>query len=271
MARRQSRLSGTGSAALNGASAGSLQTAALGLLGTGLFIALWAVTSSTGWVSPAALPSPASVAERLLTLIGDLSFWREVGGTMTAWFFSMCLSLVIVVPIGLAIAQFKTLRRPIDIVVNALRSVPATSLVPIAILMFRLGTTMKLALAMTSMAWPVLINTMYGAQSISPVRLEVARSLNLPRRVTFARIVFPNALPQIATGMRVASGISLVVIISAELLGASGGVGVLLRAYQQGEQPDFVYAGIFIVGVIGTAVFALLDFAERKIVRWENV
>lgn len=247
-----------------------LHDAGLGVLGTALLVAMWWVIWAAGWVSPKSLPPPHDVARRIGTLLGDSAFWLQMRDTMWTWALSLVIVTAIMVPVGLVIGQVAAIAKPTQVAVNGLRSVPATALLPLAILTFQLGWEMKLALTLYAIAWPVLINTMYGSQRTEPLRLDVARTLRWSRVRTFRSVVFPSALPMIATGIRIAAGTSLVVVLSAELLGASHGVGVMIRIYQQAERPDFVYAGIVLVGLLGMALFSVLVAVENHLVRWSR-
>ncbi len=244
--------------------------AGLGLLGTALIVAGWWIVWAAGWVSERSLPAPHEVLARIVDLVADGEFWFQLRDTMWTWILSLIIVTAVAVPVGLLIGQIPALAKPTQVAVNGLRSVPSTALLAVAIITFGLGYEMKLALTLYAIAWPVLINTIYGSQQTEPLRLDVARTLAWGRTRTFAQIVLPSALPMIATGVRIASGTSLVVILSAELLGASEGVGVLIRIYQQAERPDFVYAGIVLVGGLGMVLYTALVVVEGRILRWNR-
>lgn len=247
-----------------------MRTVALGALGTALLIGLWALVSAAGVVASSSMPGPVAVARRTVDLLGDGEYWRAMQDTMWTWVLSLVLVSAVAVPLGLVIGQVPALFRPVNVAVSALRSVPGTALLPVAILTFRLGYQMKLALTFYAVLWPVLVNAIYGSQSTEPLRLDVARSLRWSRWRRFTRVVLPSAAPQIATGIRIASGTSLVVILSAELLGASHGIGVVIRVYQQSERTDFVYAGILLVGVLGMLLYTVISAVESRLLRWSR-
>ncbi len=154
--------------------------------------------------------------------------------------------------VGLLTSSTPALAKPSAVAVNAFRSVPATALIPIAILLFGLGLEMKVSVAIYAIFWPILINTVYGVAGTEPMRLQAARSMQWGwwRRQVF--VVLPSALPSITTGIRIASGTALVVVLSAELLGARSGVGTVMLRYQNALQADFVYAGTLFIGAHGS-------------------
>jgi NitT/TauT family transport system permease protein len=243
----------------------------LGLVGTGILIGTWAVISGGGVVASSSLPGPVAVARRVVDLLTDGDYWTAMQDTMWTWVLSLLLVGATAVPLGLVIGQVRPLFRPVNTAVSAFRSIPATALLPVAILTFKLGYEMKLALTYYAIFWPVLINSIYGSINTDPLRLDVARSLRWSRWRRFTRVVLPSAAPMVATGIRIASGTALVVVLSAELLGATKGIGVTIRVYQQSERTDFVYAGIALVGVLGTLLYTSLVHVEKRMLRWVRV
>jgi NitT/TauT family transport system permease protein len=148
------------------------------------------------------------------------------------------------------------------------RSVPATTLIPIAIVLFGLGAKMKLAVVAYSMAWIVLMNTVYGVRNLDRQTVVSALAMRFRRRDRVLKMLIPSALPSIMTGVRVAAGVGFVVTLSAELLGATTGVGTVLLLYQNSEQPDYVYAGVLLVSLAGMFLNYAIGWVERLVVPW---
>ncbi|WP_181780813.1 ABC transporter permease [Pseudonocardia pini] len=236
--------------------------------GVASVVAVWALASGLGLVAPEALPGPLAVLAAIPQLLGDGEFLPELGDTLWTWLVSLVLTTVVAVPVGLAVGSVPAAQRATMVAVNAFRSVPSSALIPIGILIFGLGITMKVALAVYAIAWPILISTLYGVASTEPMRIDAGRSMRWPwwRRQVF--VVLPSALPQIATGIRIAASVALVVVVSTELLGASTGAGVVLVSYQQGLRPDVVYAGVLLLAAMGAIVYALLAGLERRLFTW---
>lgn len=241
------------------------------LLGAGSLIAAWAVVTFAGLINRDALPRPDQVAAGVPDLFADRDYLRGLADTLWTWLLALSLTSVAAVLLGVAINATPALSRAAMVCVDAARSIPSTAMIPIAILLFGLGLQMKLALAVYAIVWPILINTMYGLASTDPQRMDAARSLRWSWSRRQVYVTVPSALPSILTGIRVASGIALVVVVSAEFLGASTGVGVVIVQYQQATRPAMVYAGVLIVAAIGAALHALLLWAERRILKWTPV
>lgn len=243
-------------------------TLLLSAAGIATAIVVWAAVSASGLVSAQTLPPPAVVGGRAVTLVFDAEFQRQYADTLTTWILALSITGLVAVPVGLLIGYFAFLRRPTELVIHGLRSIPSTALLPVAILFFGLGLQMKFAMVAYAIAWPLLLNTVYGVRSVDPTAMYVARSLRWSTPRSLVNVVLPSAAPSIATGFRIAGGIALVVVLSAELLGASRGIGTELVRYQQSDRPDFVYAGIVLVGLTGIALQYGLARLERHLIPW---
>ncbi|WP_283138324.1 ABC transporter permease [Rhizohabitans arisaemae] len=250
---------------------GKLGGAMLALLGTASLLTAWQLIISFGLVPEASIPTPWSVAQALPALLTDRDFLNGALDTVTSWAVTVAIGSSAAVVIGLVTSSVPFLRRPTAVVVDTFRSVPATALIPIGVVFFGLGSQMKISIALYAIFWPILINTVYGVASTEPMRLDAARSMRWPwwRRQVF--VILPSAIPSILTGIRIATGVSLIVIISTELLGARNGVGTVLVQYTQALRPDVVYAGVLLLGMAGALLFGLLVQGERRLVRWASV
>lgn len=228
----------------------------------------WAGLAAFGVVPEQTLPPPWPVALSIVSLIADPDFQKQLLDTLVTWSAALAAVGIVGVPIGLLVGYFAFLRQPSELVIHGLRSVPVTALLPVAILLFGLGFEMKFAMVVYAIVWPVLLNTAYGVRSVDPTAMNVARSLRWSTLGSLVRVVLPSAAPSITTGFRIAGGIGLVVVLSAELLGASSGVGTVLVRYQQSDRPDFVYAGIVLVGTLGIVLQYGMARLERRLIPW---
>lgn len=243
----------------------------LGALGIATLLIGWTAIVALGVVSEDSLPYPTAVFGKLPSLFTDSEFLSSLTNTMWGWLLALVLSSIAAIMVGLVISTIPWLTAPATLAVNIFRSIPSTALIPVAILIFGLGLEMKVSVAMYATFWIVLINTMYGVASTEPMRRDAARSMQWSWLRTHAYVTLPSALPSIVTGIRIASGITLVVILSAELLGAKSGIGTLMVQYQQALQIDVVYAMLVVVGVIGMALYTVLVRIEKTSMKWVHI
>src|SRR5699024_8626284 len=119
-------------------------------------------------------------------------FLNELADTLQAWLIALGIAILLMVPIGLLTGTVDLLYRPISTVIHFARSIPATALIPIGILVFGLGIEMKVALATFAISWPIVLNVMYGVRATEPSHLVVARSLRWNNRQILKRVIFPS-------------------------------------------------------------------------------
>lgn len=248
-----------------------MQTILLGMLGVLTLLAAWTAVVGLGAVSEDSLPYPSAVLAQMPNLLTDGDFLSSLADTMRSWIVALALATFIGVAAGLLIGTVPWLSAPASLAVNVFRSIPATALIPVVILFAGLGAQMKISVAVYATVWIVLINTMYGVASTEPMRRDAARSMRWGWWRTHLFVTLPSATPYIVTGVRIGSGIALVVVLSAELLGAKSGMGNLMVQYQQSLQIDVVYAMLLIIGVIGMLLYTVLVRIERTSMKWVHL
>jgi len=247
-----------------------LADAAASLALLAVLLAVWWAASHGGWISRVFLPTPeatlASLHEGLTT--GELAafsaatIWRMVLG----WGLASLAGVALGVAIGLSAA----VRAYVQPMLEFVRPLPASALLPLAIAIFGLSPTMVLAVVAFGAMWPVLLGTIHGLVAVAPRLQELARCLDLSRAAYVWKIGLPNALPDILAGMRVALTVALIVSVVGEMIASQSGLGqaILLaaRAYRASE----LFAGIVLLGLIGLASNALLALAERHWLKWQQ-
>lgn len=239
-----------------------------GIAGLCLVVAGWAAVTAAELVPASGLPGPLAVAEAFGGLLGDEDFTREYLDTLFTWAASLLIAALLSVPLGLVVGYFESLARASALVIDVGRAIPVVTLIPAAIVMIGLGPQMKISVVVFAVFWIILVNTIYGVRSVEPLALTVARALRFGRFETIRRVLLPSAMPYVVTGIRVATGIAFVVTLSAELLGASSGVGTVLISYQEAQRADSVYAGVLAVSITGMVLNLSAQFIERRVIRW---
>lgn len=245
-----------------------VESALLAALGLGSLVLFWTCLVGFGVVPRQSLPYPTEVATALPGLLTDGDFVSSLGDTLASWIVALVTASLLAVAVGLLISTLAWLTSPSTLVVNVFRSIPSTSLIPLAILVFGLGMQMKVSVAAYAAFWIVLINTVYGVQSTEPMRKDAARSMRWGWWRTHAVVTIPSALPSIVTGVRIASGTALVIVLSAELLGARSGLGTLMVQYQQALRIDAVYGLLVVIAVIGAALYGAMVTLESRTLKW---
>lgn len=227
---------------------------------------LWEVTA-TLVASPTLVPPPVAVAQAWLQLVaGDLPH------DVLASLIQLGLGYGLGVASGLLLAglsaRFVLVAAILDPLVELLRPIGAISWIPIAILMFGVGSGVPIFLIFYAALFPIFINTLAGIRSVDEKLLQAARSLGASPRLIVTHIILPAALPLILAGARLSLGVSWMAMVSAELTGADSGLGWRIFWYQEFFAMDRVMAVILTIGVLGYVLDSLLRALQARLTRW---
>lgn len=178
------------------------------------------------------------------------------------------LAVVLGVAMAVAIIQSRHIERVLYTLLVTLNSIPKIAIAPLFIVWLGTGAEPKIAMALFVAIFAIVIDVVLGLRSVDPDMLDLARSLGGSRMQILFKIRFPNALPSLFAGMKVAIGLALIGAIVGEFVASSRGLGfVILRA--QGEfNTALIFAGVLILSVLGTILFFAVDVAERVFLPW---
>jgi sulfonate transport system permease protein len=172
--------------------------------------------------------------------------------------------------LGIAVGSSRRIAQYLDPTLEFLRALPAVAIVPVAVLLFGLGSSMRIFVIVFGVLFPVVVNSAVGARGCRQERVDVARMYGLSRAQILRRVVLPSALPMISAGLRVALPIALIMMVVSELIGGQNGIGFYLLNAQSLFNIAGMFAALFILGVIGNIVNAGYSWVERKWLFWAN-
>ncbi|HEX5039118.1 MAG TPA: ABC transporter permease subunit [Candidatus Limnocylindria bacterium] len=243
-----------------------------GLLGTLVILGtIEAAIRLAGSGGSGAIPPPSLVVPTIGRLVTDGAFLVNVAWTLAAWTLGMLLATAIAVPAGIVLASSRWVHLAAVTAIDFLRPIPSVALIPLAILLLGRGLPMRVVLIAFAAIWPILFNTITGVRAVDPVARDTARAFGLGRGRTFLDVTLPTALPSIATGLRIAAGIALILAVSAELIaGGPPGLGTwMIGASQAGVPRELLFAGIAVAGILGIGINLLMVGAERRFIGWD--
>lgn len=214
-------------------------------------LVIWEVIARAGLVDPFFVPAPSAVFVALGAMIWSLELPKALAVSLRRIVIGFGLSVVISVAIGMLMARIRLVEALVDPLVELIRPVSPLAIFPLAILWFGIGEMSKIFLIALACAFPVILNTYAGVRAIDVSYIRVARSLGASNSEILHRVILPGCLPQVFTGIRIAWGISLIVIIAAEMIGGSSGIGYLILDAQQTFRVERVFGGIIAIGVLG--------------------
>jgi len=201
-----------------------------------------------------------------MVLSGELRTHVQASLGRSALGFS--LAVVIAIPLGAAVAWYRPVRELLQPVLEVFRNTAALALLPVFTLILGIGETSKVAIVTYACFFPILLSTIAGVATVDPQLLRSARVLGLSPVTTFRKVVFPAAVPTIFTGIRIAGAAAILVLIAAEMIGATAGLGFLINYAQFNFLIPKMYAGILTTSLLGLAVNYALVALERRFSRW---
>ena len=229
---------------------------------------VWELISRGGLIAERDLPSMSDVFSALWDQMHTRHFWASVAQTVRGWALGLAVAIALAVPIGILLGSSDFLASAFRVPIEFLRPIPSVALIPL--LFLTLGTQLRseVFLAAFGAFWPLLVQTMYGVRDVDPVALDTARSFGVPRFARLYRITLPSAVPYIATGIRIASAVSLILAFTAELFMGLPGLGQDLNFASANGDTLQIYVVAVAVAFVGLAIHLLSTASERRALRW---
>ena len=221
-------------------------------------------------VNPALIPAPSTVAARVAGIVAGGELFAPLGITLYLLFTAYFAASALAIAAGLAMGRFAPVYNLLEPLTEVLRPLPKAALLPPLILFLGLSDAMKLAVIGLGVFFPVLINTVQGVRGVDPVLVDTGRTFRCGRRALLLGIVLPAALPLVLAGMRVSLGLGLILVVIAEMLAGTGGLGYLIIDMQRSFRVRDMYAWIVILAVLGYALNAVFLKLEQRLIHWAH-
>jgi NitT/TauT family transport system permease protein len=196
-----------------------------GAAGVVVFLLLAEAAGRLGIISRSALPLTSSVLARVVLLAGNTRFLADFGATVEAWAVGMAITVAAGVPLGVLHGSLPGVRAATRAIVEFLRPIPSVALILLVSLLLGPGLRMSVTLIVYGAIWPVLYNTIDGAATVDPQHLETGRAFRLSVWQRLVWVIIPAALPKAFAGFRLSLSLSLILMVFAELVGSSNGIG----------------------------------------------
>jgi len=180
------------------------------------------------------------------------------------------VAVLVSVPFALAVTYSRFMQNAIYPVVVFLQIVPKIAVAPLFIIWFGFGYTPKLLIVFLLSFFPIVVSSIAGFKAVDPEIMDFARTTGASGWKLFAKIRLPQALPDIFTGMKVGAALSATAAIVAEFVASDKGLGYLLLQYNGNLDTPMVFAVIFLLSLIGLAVYYTVEFVERITIPWHS-
>jgi NitT/TauT family transport system permease protein len=238
-------------------------------------LAILAAVIAAWWVAAAdspIFPTPPEVITGLRELLTSGLLWKHVWTSILRVGIAYSTAAAIAIPLGILMGWFKPLDRALNPLFQLMRPISPIAWTPIAILWFGIGGISPIFLIFLGAFFPMVVATASAVRGVSPHYIRAARNFQLSRPRFFARVLFPAALPEIVTGMRIALGVAWLVVVAAEMVATESGLGyMIIDARNQVTRYDLVVGAMVLIGVIGLVLDGIMRQVERiEMIRWRH-
>jgi NitT/TauT family transport system permease protein len=239
-----------------------------GWIGLVVVIGVWQAAGGAGWVNPLFLPTPAAIARAIWQLAISGALWHHLSYSImrigTGWILGTIAGVIVGFAIGLS-----SLARGVGITfISALFPIPKIALLPLLILWLGIGEEPKIATIALGVFFSTAIAVYSGVDAVPRNLIRMAQSFNVPFSSIVRRVIWPGALPSILAGFRITASVALLLVVSAEMIGAEYGIGAFVLQAGNLMQTDQLLAGVVILSLFGLLVGWSISRLERRLLRW---
>ena len=243
----------------------------IGLAVASLVFACWALATYSGFVSPDFLPSPGDVWRSFLKKLGNGSLIKHIGVSLKEIYLGFFLSSLIAVPIGILMGGFRIVSAAIEPLVNFMRYLPVTSMIPLLILWIGIGIEEKIAVIFLGTFFQQIVMISNIARDVQSDLFNVSYTLGATKWQVVTRVLVPATLPGILDTLRVTMGWAWTFLVVAELVAADSGLGYMILQSMRGLDPAGIFVGIFVIGFLGLLTDLFFKWLKRVVLPWEQV
>ncbi|AGB18320.1 ABC transporter permease [Thermoanaerobacterium thermosaccharolyticum] len=233
-------------------------------------IIIWEVLADFNLIDTRFFPAPSTIFHSFLSLLTSgillndlsISLYRIIGGFI--------VGAVPGLIIGLTMGLFPLIRNILDPLVAATYPIPKLALMPLIMIIFGLNDLEKIIVIAIGTFFIVLMNTAAGVINLDKIYMDVARNYGASKKDYYLTVALPGALPMIFTGLKLGMGMALLLIVAAEMNGASSGIGYRIwESYNIFDIPA-MFVSFIIMSILGYIFTILLDLIERVIIPWKH-
>lgn len=234
-----------------------------------VLLGLWEAAVFIGMINKILLPPPSDVFPAWIDMLLSGELLRDVSASVKRVSIGFSVAVAIGVPLGVLLNIFtKTITDSMLGLVNFFRAIAPIAWITIAIYLFGLGDKPAVFIVIIGAIFPIILNTYEGVSRVPVSYVNTARSLGASHWIIITSVLYPAALPQIMTGLRIGLGLAWTSIIAAELVGSQSGLGYMIPTYALYLEYDNVLAEMMTIGLIGLAMNTASYWAEKRLVPW---
>lgn len=239
----------------------------------GLALGLPLVLITLWWMLSASsesfyFPPLSQILERLVEVWFGDRLLADVVPSLVRLSIGYAIAALLAITLGVLIGTYRTLRGLLEPVLEFFRAIPPPVLVPILLLVFGIGDTMKVVVIALGCLWPILLNTVEGVRAVDSVLSDTARTYRVSGAARLRHLVLPAASPQIFAGLRQGLSVAIILMVISELFAASNGLGFAIVQFQRSFAIPEMWGGMLLLGLIGFLLSVLFRIVENRQLAW---
>jgi NitT/TauT family transport system permease protein len=239
-----------------------------GWVALAVVLALWQLVGSLGLVNPLFLPTPLAILRAMGRLAASGALWHHLSISVMRIGLGWIIGTLTGVITGFAIGLSASARSVGITFISALFPIPKIALLPLLILWLGIGEEPKIATIALGVFFSTAISVYSGVDAVPRNLIRMAQSFDVPFLTIVRKVIWPGALPSVLAGFRITASVALLLVVSAEMIGADYGIGAFVLQAGNLMQTDQLLAGVVMLSLLGLLVGKLINLLEARLLHW---
>jgi len=236
-----------------------------------VFLLIWQLAPYIGLINPIIIPVPTTILQKMIQLILSGELLVNIAVSLSRVLIGFFIALAVALPLGFLLGGwFKSFETAVNPLLQVLGQANPFTLFPVFITLLGIGELSKSSIIFWVCQWPVLFNTVTGIRNVDPAIVKMARSMGIGKWQMFKKVLLPAAMPSVFTGIRMSAVFAFFMLIGAEMIGASSGLGYMVLQAQATFQMPKMWVGIVTVAFLGILFNWILLQIEKKFSGWKE-
>lgn len=229
-----------------------------------VIIAVWSLISASSSLNAKYVPAPLTVFKSFIGEVKNGRLFNDVIASLFRVLVGYLLGVVTAIPFGLLLGHYKIWQTATLPFVNFFRNLSPLTWIPFAILWFGIGDVSVIFLIFMTVFFPLVLATIAAVAAIPKVYFRVAEDHNFSAFKTLTQVTFPAILPELVTALRVTAGVSWLVVVAAEMIAGSDGLGYAVWDARNGLRIDLLIVEMIVIGILGIIIDRILRLLSKN-------
>ncbi|MDR3292009.1 MAG: ABC transporter permease [Methanobrevibacter sp.] len=229
---------------------------------------LWQVLPTLGLVNQIFIPTPTTILVEMWSLILDGTLQADLIISLYRVVMGFIIALLVGLSLGFLLGGFfKKFEKALNPLIQVLSQANPFTLFPVFIIFLGIGEISKILIIYWVSQWSIMTNTITGINNVDPIFIKLGKAIGLGKIDIFRKIIVPASLPTVFTGIRMGAVFSFFMLIGAEMMGTTSGLGYMIMQAQNVMQIPRMWVGIVVVALLGLLTNYLILWIEKQLVK----